>query len=252
MATIFCFSSTGNSLYIAKRISREINAEVKSMTSRITKTDDNCIGFVFPCYFLGLPLLVKEFISNLDITNKNAYIFSVVSYGSHTMGEQAIVNKILKKKGLKLSYGKRIKSVENYLPVFNVNNTESVQIKTERLIVQTIDSIKLKKTNFYGPSTFINCIAQSVFPAKKSNCNSKFTVADNCTGCGICEKVCPVKNIKIADGKPSFVGTCENCLGCIHACPNQSINWGKKTQGKERYLNPNIKLKELMNFNSLE
>lgn len=250
MATIFCYSSTGNSLYTAKKISQEIGADLKSMTSQLTKTDDDCIGFVFPCYYWGLPLRVEEFINNLEITNKNAYIFAIITYGGTIMGIQGIVSNLLKKKGLKLSYGMKIRSVENYIPYYEVNNTEFIFNNADKLINLAISNIKSRKKNFSLPPFFVNCIIQSKFPANKPDCNSKFTIAENCTGCGICEKVCPVKNIKIVDGKPSFVGKCEHCLGCIHACPNQSINWNGKTEGKQRYLNPNMKLQELMNFNS--
>lgn len=252
MATIFCYSSTGNSLYVAKKISQEIGADVKPMTSQITKTEDDCIGFVFPCYYWGLPLRVEEFINNLEITNKNAYIFAIITYGSTIMGIHGIVKNMLKKKGLKLSYGMKIKSVENYILNFKVNNTEYIFNKADRQIDLAISNIKSQKQNFSPFPFFIHRIVQSFFPANKPGCNSKFTVSDNCTGCGICEKVCLVKNIKIIDGKPSFVNKCEHCLGCIHACPSQAINWNGKTEGKQRYLNPNIKLQELMNFNSQE
>ncbi len=250
MATIFCYSSTGNSLYTAKKISEEIGADLKSMTSQITKIDDDCIGFIFPCYYWGLPLRVKEFINNLEITNKNAYVFTIITYGSTIMGIQGLVNNLLKKKGLKLSYGKKIKSVENYILTFKVNNTEFIFNNSDRLIDLAIEDIKSQKKNFSPPRFFLHGIIQLFFPANNPNCNSKFTVSENCTGCGICEKVCAVKNIKIVDGKPSFVNKCEHCLGCIHACPTQAINWNGKTEGKQRYLNPNIKLQELMNFNS--
>lgn len=224
MATIFCFSSTGNSLYTAKKISQSIGADLKSMTSQVTKTDDDCIGFVFPCYFWGLPLRVEEFIRNIEITNKNAYIFAVITHGEAIIGVLGMVNKLLKKKGLKLSFGMDIKSVENYIPYYEVNDTESIHNKSEELINQAISNIKLRKKNHSSPPTFINNLIWVKFPALKTDCSSKFTIADNCTGCGICEKICPVNNIKIIDGKPSFVNKCEHCLGCIHACPSQAIN----------------------------
>ena len=154
MATIFCYSSTGNSLYTAKKISQEIGADLKSMTSQVTKIDDDCIGFIFPCYYWGLPLRVKEFINNLEITNKNAYVFTSITYGSTIMGIQGLVNNLLKKKGLKLSYGKKIKSVENYILTFKVNNTEFIFNNSDRLIDLAIEDIKSRKKNFAPPRFF--------------------------------------------------------------------------------------------------
>ncbi|MDR1278869.1 MAG: 4Fe-4S ferredoxin, partial [Treponema sp.] len=57
---IFCFSGTGNSLNAAKVISENIeNCEIVPMNNDfiITKEYDK-IGFVFPCYWFGLPNLV--------------------------------------------------------------------------------------------------------------------------------------------------------------------------------------------------
>lgn len=250
MATVFCFSSTGNSLHTAKKISEAINAELISMTSDVKKCDDDVIGFVFPCYYWDLPINVENFINNLEITNKNAYVFAVITFGSVIMGVMGHVNALLHKKGMELSYGKKIKSVENYNLSFKVNDTPEFQKIVEQNINRTVLEIKEHKTNSFGIYTFANLIARSFSPALKPDCDKKFTISDDCTGCGICEKVCPVKNIKIADGKPTFSGKCEHCLGCIHACPKQAVNWSGKTEGKQRYLNPYIKLQELMNFNS--
>lgn len=250
MATVFCFSSTGNSLYTAKKISEAISAELVSMTSDIRKCDDDVIGFIFPCYYWGLPLKVEDFISKLEMTNNNAYIFAIITYGSVAPGAMGMVNNIIREKGLKLSYGKGIKSVENYNVILKVNDSPKFHQKIDQDIKKTADEIRKNKTNSIRNYTFINRLMRNTFPALKSNCDSKFTISDSCTGCGICEKVCPANNIVIKDGKPTFIGKCEHCLGCIHACPKQAVNWNGKTEGKQRYLNPNIKLQELMNFNS--
>jgi Fe-S-cluster-containing hydrogenase component 2 len=60
--------------------------------------------------------------------------------------------------------------------------------------------------------------------------------------------MCPRGNIKMTDKGIEFTGNCELCLGCVHSCPQKAINWNNKTQGKERYLNPNIKRSELIDL----
>ena len=59
MATIYCFSSIGNSLYAAKKISERIGAGLVSMTKSFGRCNDDTIGFVFPVYFWGLPMKAK-------------------------------------------------------------------------------------------------------------------------------------------------------------------------------------------------
>lgn len=36
-------------------------------------------------------------------------------------------------------------------------------------------------------------------------------------------------------------------MACIQYCPNEAIEYGKKTIGRKRYKNPNISLKEMIN-----
>jgi flavodoxin len=61
---VFYFSGTGNSLKVAKAISKELeNCEIVSMSGPfdLTKTYDS-VGFVYPTYFWGLPKRVIEFV----------------------------------------------------------------------------------------------------------------------------------------------------------------------------------------------
>ncbi|WP_294379466.1 EFR1 family ferrodoxin, partial [uncultured Clostridium sp.] len=69
-----------------------------------------------------------------------------------------------------------------------------------------------------------------------------FIVSDKCTSCGLCIKKCPVGNITMKNGKPKWNHKCELCLSCIQSCPKEAINYGEKTKGRKRYLNPNVKM----------
>lgn len=59
-----------------------------------------------------------------------------------------------------------------------------------------------------------------------------FTVTDRCTGCGKCEARCPLNNVKLVNGKPTWGKNCTHCMACIADCPAEAIEYGKKTQGK--------------------
>jgi NAD-dependent dihydropyrimidine dehydrogenase PreA subunit len=52
----------------------------------------------------------------------------------------------------------------------------------------------------------------------------KFYVADDgCNSCGLCIRACPVKAIKLRDGRPRWSWSCEACQRCINLCPQRAI-----------------------------
>lgn len=63
-----------------------------------------------------------------------------------------------------------------------------------------------------------------------------FYSTDECIGCGLCEKLCPLKNIQIRkDHRPVWGKECTHCMACIAKCPKKAIEYGKKSKGKNRY-----------------
>ena len=62
-----------------------------------------------------------------------------------------------------------------------------------------------------------------------------FHVDEGCVSCGICRKSCPVGNIRMVDGRPVWGKQCIHCMACLHACPQEVIQYGKTTRKKGRY-----------------
>lgn len=248
MAKIFCFSGTGNSLYAARKIAAEIDAEVCNMHG-LTQCGDDVIGFVFPTYFWGLPKSVDSFLDNIVISNKNAYIISVTTYGGFSSGVNGAVNQKLKKQGLRLSYGAKVKMVENYLPGFKVNDSDELWKRSDSALEAIALDLKKRVRKKSGAYTIFNKIAQKAYPPNMGNCAENFTV-NGCKSCGKCEKVCPNGNITLENGAPKFGEKCDLCLGCLNVCPVDAIDYGKSTHGKNRYKNRRISAEELIKFNS--
>jgi epoxyqueuosine reductase QueG len=49
----------------------------------------------------------------------------------------------------------------------------------------------------------------------------------------------------MVEGRPVWKHHCELCCGCIHLCPAGAIQAGKKTEGRARYHNPEVRIPEL-------
>ncbi|MBQ2295074.1 MAG: 4Fe-4S binding protein [Spirochaetales bacterium] len=62
------------------------------------------------------------------------------------------------------------------------------------------------------------------FPRSKLQINK-----NKCVLCGKCEKLCPMKNIKISAGTIEQNNQCTMCYRCVNNCPKQAITLlGKK------------------------
>ena len=251
MAVVFCFTSTGNSLYTAKKLAEQIGARVVPMNSVSLNSsvgyDDEVIGFVYPVFFWGLPRLAARFVSEMRIENKNAYIFAVATYGGAVQGANGMLNDLLKAKGTHLSYAVNLKCVENYIPKYKLNDSEELRTKVDAGISEIAASIKNLESNKIESYTIMNKLIHRFLPDDRSD--RYFVVAPSCTGCMTCRKVCPAANIEMKEGKPAFLGNCEHCLACLQHCPAHAINWKNKTQGKNRYRHFAVKLDDIISFN---
>ncbi|GHU25874.1 iron-sulfur protein [Spirochaetia bacterium] len=252
---VFYFSGTGNSLKVAKSFSKELeNCEIISMTKPyiLTKQYDS-IGFVYPTYFWGLPKRVIEFIENVNLdNNRNAYFYSVTTYGGDVGNAVYQMYKLLHKKhGIKLNYGQKLQMFSNYIIMYDMSEKiDEITKNSNEKLVPIIEAIKAKRNNNINKLTNIFGFVNKSFIKKVSTMDKNFTVNDNCTGCGICKEVCPVKNIEVENNEPQYSHHCEQCLACIQFCPQKAINYKNVTQNRKRYTNPEINYKELSKYNN--
>lgn len=246
MTTIYCYTSTGNNLYAAKMIADKTGGNVAPMSGEAVECGDDVIGFVFPVFFLGLPRLVERFITNLRISDKNAYTFAMVTYGNVGVGVVSKVASLLREKGIALRYGVSVRSVENYIPSYKINDSEELRTEFGRRIGEIAEAVNRRESKRGSAFTIINRLVYKFYPDAGSD--RDFSVVTSCTGCSICMKICPAENIQMVSGKPEFLHKCDHCITCVQNCPSQAINWKGKTEGKQRYRHATVSLDDLISF----
>lgn len=255
--TIFYFSSTGNSLHIAKAIAVDLGgAEVIGMPMALqekqTTITADTVGLVFPVYCWGLPKLVLDFVRTLKI--QSPYVYAVATYGGCPGYTNLQLKEELAKKGIALKAGFGVKMPGNYTPLYgapSLKTQEKYFAKMNEKIPQISEAVKnQQQAKIENGPGFVNFIVKvtgfyKMFIAQLSGSDKSFIVQDNCTGCGICAKVCPVNNIKMQNKKPEWQHHCEHCLACLQWCSEEAIQFGKTTKGRKRYHYPDIELQAI-------
>jgi ferredoxin/flavodoxin len=254
---IFYFSGTGNCLKLARDLAAELGeTEVTPVAGAVKgNIDISCdrIGLVFPVYAFNPPLIILDFINSLQAPPEK-YIFAIITYAGiagNTLGQ---IVRQFKKRGLNLSAGFGIKMPGNYTPLYGAVSPKrqrklfysaSKKIKEIAPIIREARQQKIEEANI-----FFRLMGRALYPYISSQMRSedkKFWIEENCNGCGTCEKVCPVNNINLLNGKPVWLHKCEQCFACLQWCPQESIQYGKHTQGRKRYHHPAVILEDFYN-----
>ena len=247
---IFYFSGTGNSLQGAREIAKTLeNCQVVSMTDDFVLADNyTSIGFIYPIYFQGMPLCVRDFVLKINWEhNKKAYVYAVATYGAIAGNGLSQMKKLLSDNGVKLNYGEKIVMFSNYVVRYDMS--KKVKEKTAKFLknfAPIVENIKNKKTNEVSNPNFLLEKYYNAQMKAVASLDRNFNISDDCISCGICEKVCQGKNIVIKEGKPFFQNKCQQCVACIQVCPRRAIDYKNSTKKRGRYINPTITYEDLI------
>ncbi len=260
--SIYYFTSTGNSLKIARDLARELGdgTDLTFIPDVIKKdeisTDADRVGIVYPVYMFGEPLIVSEFMGKLALKD-DAYVFAVTNYGGTPGAPLQQTEGELKRAGLELSAGFRFRMPNNYTPLKQApsENKQKKMFSKEAEKVKEIAGIVKEKKKVAVSGFFlwvwIARLLWKIFAPMVPSCDKSFWVTDDCTSCGLCEKVCPVDNIIMESGRPKWMGKCQSCLACLQWCPAEAVQYGKNTKGRRRYHHPEVNVNDIMRHNKI-
>lgn len=239
--TIFCFSGTGNSYYVAAQLATQLeNCTVRMIPSLMdaeTLPLTEQVGFVFPVYKGFPPNQVREFLEEVFAKQDLSpikYMFLVATrykFQAYTFGAMEL---LLREAGCLYSYANHVVMPDGYVPLLKAPTEariEKLYATADEKIAMIADDIKQERFRLALKLPFtrfvLNTFMDPVHRMGKA-VSQDFLVTDACTSCGLCYRTCPSGNITMIGGKPQFGEECVGCLGCYHRCPTQAIVFNHK------------------------
>lgn len=244
---ILYFTGTGNSRYVARKLAEITNDSLLCINDRIKAKDYSTILvkdrliFVTPTYAWRIPRVVKEWIEKTEFLGARKAWF-VMNCGSEIGNAQQYNMELSKHMGFTYMGTAGIVMPENYIAMFPAPNTEESKkiIKAADPVIEEVARMIQAKEEFPAAHIGLNdkimsgITNQAFYPLFVKA--KAFRADERCIACGKCVQLCPLNNIKLKDGKPVWGNNCTHCMACICSCPIETIEYGKKSVGKERYL----------------
>lgn len=241
---ILYFTGTGNSYHAAKVLAEQLEDQLVSLNKMmkagedVTLTSETPFVVVAPVYCWRIPRVVEDFLNKVTFEGNKDMAF-ILTCGDSIGDAGTYAKRFCEEKGLNYKGMAEVVMPENYITMFKAPepDKEAQIMKVADHRIKQIGAklakgevLTQKGKKFKVLSTIVNPVFYKLFMTAKP-----FWVKEECSGCGFCEKICPVNNIRIEDGRPVWGDNCTQCMACICGCPEEAIEYGKKALGKRRY-----------------
>ena len=238
---IYYFSGTGNSEWAARTLAGLTNDRVTRITKKTLQPvmvgEGETFGLVFPIYAWNMPQMVSDFLKNVSV-HTGAYCYAVCTCGADAGWAMRLLRARMHMDGVW-----SLVMPDNYIVAYQVEDDETAlnKVRDANVRIQQIATrINARETGCAdvqsGKFALVKTFIGGHFFNKYARSSKPFRSSYDCTGCGLCEKVCPSENILVAGDMPFWSDDCQQCLACIHRCPKHAIEYGKSTEKHGRYV----------------
>lgn len=244
---ILYFTGTGNSRYIALRLSRKLNDKVISINEYFKYQkqaifySDKPYVFVLPTYAWRMPRIIMDWIERASFSgHKKVYI--ILTCGDSVGQADKYARRFFDKKTNLYFQGLQyVVMPENYIVMFDTPKPKEAKMiirESSKKINELAKYISNEERFLVIQYRFGSIVQSSLinFPFYQLIVNDKgFYTTEKCISCQRCQQLCSLNNINMINGKPKWHGHCTHCMACICGCPVEAIEYKKATKNRQRY-----------------
>lgn len=194
----------------------------------------------------------KEFLR--QCTFDTPYLYMIITYGHDVSDAPEFTARLAAEEwGLRVDYIAPILMVDNFLPVFDINEETAMEKHEDQQLEAALQNVLARKKYIPEATEEGRELHRRVAKMQKAAGIlpvSPLKIEKSCNGCGLCQKVCPAQNISIEGGKAKHGKNCEFCLACANLCPQKAVRPRMADKNPDaRYRNPHITLEEIIQSN---
>lgn len=243
---VLYFSGTGNSAYVAKEIGKSLSEDVLNLNQKIAAADVAPLYsktpwvLVAPIYAWRIPRIVSDWMRKTELVGSRK-LYVVVTCAEDAGNAAGYVQKLCAEKQMEFMGCAAVIMPTNNIAMFQTPTQAEAKptiTAAQSSVCAACEAIRTgKKLDSARPSLtgrVKSCVVNPVFYTLLVK-TEKFYVTEKCISCGKCVKVCPLHNIQLIDGKPSWGKNCTHCMACISYCPTAAIEYGEQTKDRPRY-----------------
>lgn len=237
------FSGTGNSKYCIDKFLEEFDCGCLAFSIEQDETSEqiknnNEIVISYPVQFSNIPKILHDYIIKNQHLWRGKRVFIIATMGLFSGDGAGVLARLLKRHGALITGGLHLKMPDSISDEKalkrkyekNLALVRNAEIKIQKTVLQIKDGkppqeglgIRYHIAGLFGQRLY--------FYNKTKNYTDRLKINhEKCIGCGLCEKLCPMKNIHLKNNIAIAENKCTMCYRCISRCPRQAITLlGKK------------------------